>query len=151
MAANEAQIEDVRDLHAQGGDYNPNFAAPTQWDQTVGQYNFGPNDPYELYQADMELARVTLAVNPPEGHTSLDLTTITSTVNVGATLTYKGEVYTDISFIFVVEGKPLTVDTLGLITYDAAFNGGMTGTGELIITWKKNPLITTTRTVSYTP
>ena len=111
-------------------------------------YQVEANDPHQLAGAYLLEAKVTFDVDPVEGHASLDLTVASPTVDLAATLEYKGEtIDIDSAFNYTTIAASLSVDVSGLITYD----GTGTGAGDVRIEWKKNPSIFTTRRVNYTP
>jgi len=147
MAATDAQITEIRDLHALGADYSA--AIPlTEWDQSVGQYNYNANDPKQLAETERNLARVTFALTPPKGDAALMLNTATPTVDLQASLTFMGNVNIDSAFTYYVKAGALTVDANGLVTYDVA--GHPYSSSDVVyITWKKNPAVETTRTIFY--
>jgi len=147
MAATDAQITEIRDLQAAGEGYATEIPL-SEWDQTVGEYNYAPNDPYELAMAEITLASPTFAVTPDDGDPSLDLTSASPTVNINASITYKGTpIVDDSAFTFSTIAMSLTVDGAGLVTYD----GTGTGSGDVRVSWKRNESVFATRRVNYTP
>ena len=150
MAATQAQIDEIEVLQAAGAAYDASLL--TEWDQTDTDraYLVGPNDPYELHGAQIASASLTFALTPPKGDPTLNLTSGTPTVDLNATITFKGILNVDDAFTFFIKPGALSVDAAGIVTYDP-IGHPYSGSDTVTITWKRNPSVTTARTLTYTP
>ncbi len=151
MGASKAQIDEIEVLHAAGADYDASLL--TEWDQTSADkaYMIGPNDPYELAGAQLASAILSFALTPDQA--TLDVTPLNAgtslSVDLDATLTYKGDTNIDDSFEFFVKPGPLTVDANGLVIWDNVTHA-YSGYEYVTVTWKKDKNVSKILKVYYT-